>query len=331
MSPYLRNRGFMIDSAQVKSDDIEAGGSFLTRALLQTLPTVYELSYAPLWTLEGELAVPVAGNLAGFTEKVEEIMYQAKGDVKEYVDHTSDIPTLQSAYESTSFNVHTFAIASEYSLQQLAAYEVQPQKLSKDLAAIDKNLRQSVHRLLVFGSQKRGSTGIMNDPNIPLIAGTGYDPAGATATTWQEHIDFFSDIICQIEDNNELTTRIGSVKIPNKLYAQLTRTRQAGDSSMSVMQALRADYPNVRFERLNECRANLLEQYGAKAVGSNEDRIVFCPVMDNSQMDRLADAPNVMPSQWKDLTYRTVFYVRSSQTMIHQPKSFAYVDVPTFG
>lgn len=329
--PYLQGRSFLNDGAMIRDSDIESGGSYLTRALLQTLPKVYEVSYADLWTIEGANAVPVAGNLAGYTTKVEELQYEAKGEVKEYVDNTSDIPTLKSAYQSSSYNVHTFHLASEYSLFELAAMEVQPQKMTKDLSNIDLRLRQAVHALMCFGSEKRASTGLFNDAGVPLQTG-GYDPA-AGGVTWQEHIDFFSDIITTVEDSNNLatTSRIGSIKIPNKLYSLLARTRQAGDSSMSVMQALREDYPSLSFERQNECRAFFLERYGVQAPGTNLDRIVFCPVNNNSQMDRLADAPNRMPSQWKDMTYRTVFYVRSSELMIHQPGSFYYFDIPTFG
>ncbi len=324
--PTLNNRSFIHDG-RIVEDDIKTGGSFLTRALLQTLPTVYEHSYAPLWTLEGNLAVPVAGSLAGYTEKVEELQYQAKGEVKEYVDTTSDIPTLKSAYGSRTFNVHTFTIATEYSLQELAAFEVQPQKLSKELTAVDLRLRQSIHQLLCFGSAPRGSTGLFNDANITVDSG-GYTPLTAT---WQQHIDFFSDKISDIEISNVLsnTTRVGKILIPAKLYSILARTRQSGDSSMSVMQALRMDYPSILWERLNECSALVLERFGVKAPGANLDRIVFCPENNANQMDRLADSPNNMPSQWKDMTYRTVFFMRSSQTMVHMPAEFLYFDIPT--
>ena len=128
-----------------------------------------------------------------------------------------------------------------------------------------------------------------------------------------------------------LTARVGTIKVPTRLYSILTRTRQSGDSSMSVMQALKADYPDIVFERYNECSARLLEAFEVQPQGTGLDRIIFCPVLNNNQVDRLADAPNTMPSQWKDMTYRTVFYMRSSQTMIHSPASFYYYDIPTLG
>ena len=315
-------------SSAIRADDIEAGGSFLTCQLLQTLPKVYEKSYAALWSLEGDMAIPVAGDLEGYTESVEEFRYEAKGEAKEYVDHTSDIPVLKSAYAADTFNVHTFAVATEYSLQELASFVVQPQKMAKDLSNIDRTLRQEIHELLVFGEPRRGSAGLYSDPLVPVDSGA-YDPAGG-GETWQSHIDFFGTVIADIEDNNELTTTIGMIDVPNKLYSLLTRTRQVGDSSMSVMAALRQDYPNLRFRKTNETRAVNLERYGVKPVGTNEDRIVFHPVNDNNQVDRLTDAPMSMPSQWKDLTYRTVFVRRSSQTIIHQPKSFLYYDIPGF-
>ena len=324
------NSNFSTDFS-IRNDDIEAGGSFLTRALLQTLPKIYELSYAQLWTLEGAHQVPVAGNLAGYTEKVEELQYQAKGDVREYVDATSDIPTLKSAYGSISYNVHTFAIATEHSMQELEAFQMHPQKLQKEIQNVDMRLRQSVHQLLVFGSQARGSSGLFNDPGVTVDSGS-YNPASGSVT-WQQHIDFFSDIIATIESNNNLTltARVGTIKVPTRLYSILTRTRQSGDSSMSVMQALKADYPDIVFERYNECSARLLEAFEVQPQGTGLDRIIFCPVLNNNQVDRLADAPNTMPSQWKDMTYRTVFYMRSSQTMIHSPASFYYYDIPTLG
>lgn len=325
----LYGRQFLLDGSSPRNDDIQAGGSYLNRALLQTLPTVYELEYPELWSLQGNLAVHVVGNLAGYAEKVEELEFQANGEAKEYVDHTSDIPTLTSAYQSTSFNVHTFAIATEYSLQQLAAMEVQPQKMKRELAAVDYEIRKLNHLLLVYGNTKRGSEGLYNNSSVPTESGS-YDPAGGSET-WQSHIDFFSEKITQIESNNQLvgSNRVGSIHIPAKLYSQLVRTRQANDSAMSVMAALKMDYPEIEFVRTNETQAALLERFGAKTAGDDEDRIIFIP-SDRLAVDRLADAPNRMPSQWKDMTYRTVFYLRSSQTIIHKPASMLYVDIPKF-
>lgn len=323
MNQPLFQRSFMTDGV-MRNDDIGAGGSYFTRALLQTLPTIYSLDYPELWALDKNY-IPVAGNLAGYAETIEEVQYEKRGEAKEYIDNTTDIPTLTTAYSSKRYNVHMFTIALEYSLQQLAAAQIHPQKMQKELQEAEQELRRLNHFLLLFGSQERQSTGLFNDPDIPVDSGA-YNPATAT---WQEHINFFADQISGIEDANNLSVRVGDIKITNKLYSTLVRTRQSNDSGMSAMAAIMQDYPDVKFHRVNESRSSILEQFGVKSPLTGEDRIVFCPVMSNNQMDRLADAPDHTPPRWQDMTYRTVLFHRSSQLMIHKPGSFRYYDYPT--
>lgn len=306
-------------------DSVEAGGSFLTRALLQTLPNVYELSYQKLWSLESDY-IPIVGNLEGYAQRIEEVRFEAKGEAKEYVDKTSDIPVLTSAFASDTFNVHTFAVALEHGLQELKSLEVYPEKLSKELKNANRVLMQEQHRLLVFGDNgQRNSTGLFSDTNVPVDGGT-YDPLTAT---WQDHIDFFAEQITIIEDNNVLTTTVGKIYITAQLYRILATTYQENDSAKSAMEAIMKNYPSVTFHRVNECRADLLERFGASPIGTGEERIVFTPVNDDDQLDRLADAPDAHPPQWRDLSYRTIYYVRTSQTIIHKPESFRYYNFPS--
>lgn len=312
------------------NSEITAAGSFLERELLQKLPQVYERRYAQLWAEDGQ-AITVTGSLDGYAEQIEAELMNSVGEAKEYSDGSTDIPIASSSITTENFNVHIFSMATQHSIFKLRA----AQQAGRSIEMVDTNaavraLRQKVNDVLIFGDTKRGSTGFMNDPNVPLTPSGGYDPNTAT---WQDHIDFFAGVMTDVADRNFLTDNISTIYIPNKLMSKLATTYQTGDSGKSAIEAIVDNFGQAMggsfqgFRVVNETRALLLERFGVRPTGTNEDRIVFAP-SSADVVDRLGDAPETMPTQFVDMHFRTVHFMRTSECMIHYPESMQYVDIP---
>jgi hypothetical protein len=313
---------------RLDASDIANAGSFLERELLQRLPRVYEKRYASLWAEEGMYLI-IGGSLEEYAETIEAEILETVGEAEEYSDMSGDIPVVSSSITTENFNVHIFAVATSHSILKLSASQKAGRNVQAiDLVAVDRALRQKVHKVAVFGDKKRGSEGFFNNSKVPTTA-SSYNPNTAT---WQDHLDFYADTMAAIADRNELTESTAWILLPNKLRSKLGTTYQNGDSGKSVLEAIMENFGTSGggtlkgIVRLNESRADILERFGVHPVGTNKDRIVFVPENEDV-VERLGDSPQYMPPQLVDMNYKTVFFHRTSETMVHYPDAMEYVDV----
>ncbi len=313
---------------RLDASDVANAGSFLERELLQRLPRVYEKRYASLWAEEG-MYLPIGGSLEEYTETIEAEILETVGEAEEYSDMSGDIPVVSSSITTENFNVHIFAVATSHSILKLKAAQKAGRNVQNiDLVAVDRALRQRVHKVTVFGDKKRGSEGFFNNSKVPTTA-SSYNP---NTSTWQDDLDFCADTITAIADRNELTESTAWLGVSNKLRTKWGTTYQTGDSGKSVLEAIMENFGVGNggtlkgIVPLNECRADLLEKFGVHPIGTNKDRVVFLPENEDVA-ERLGDSPQYMPPQLVDMNYRTVFFHRTSETMIHYPDAMEYVDI----
>lgn len=312
-------------STRLDATDIANAGRYLSRQLEQTMPQVYEKRYAKLWAEEGQHLTANPTLEKGATAVIEDIV-ESVGEAVELSDLTNDYPTVSVSEGEDKYNVHTFVAAYAYTIPQLHAASKAGKDIDKKrVKAVDRVLRQKVHELAVFGSKKRGSNGFFNHPSVPIYT-TGYD---ANTASWQDAIDFVSQVISSIEDRNELTESVSKLIIPNKLWRKWFTTYQSGDSGKSALEAIEAAGKNksLKIVAENECRADILEKFGVKPPGTNEDRLVFVPENEDVA-ERLYYPPDYLPAQLHGMQYKVIAYVGTSETMIHYPEAMGYVDIP---
>lgn len=312
---------------RLDTSDIQNAGSFLSRELEQRLPGVYSKKYANLWAEEGQY-IPVGGTVEeGATSVVEEIMEEV-GLAAEMTDLADDVPIVSVSVAEGKFNIHTFILGYTYSVLQLKAMAKSGRNLNvRKVIATDRGLRQKVHETLVFGDLKRGSKGFFNNPNVPT-ASSSYDP---NTSSFQDDIDFVAKYMEATESRNILQERTAFILVPNKLkYTWIKKFNTQG--TQNVMQNILESFGTANGGSLrgiysvNECNAQLLEQFGVKTAGTDEDRVVFIPES-SDVVERLASAPSYMPPQLVGLNYKVCAYVSTSETIVHYPDAMSYVDI----
>jgi hypothetical protein len=306
---------------RLDASDIKNAGSFLSRELKQILPNVYEKKYAPLWAEQG-MYIPAAPTLEEGVESISEEIVESVGEAVELSDLTDDFPTSSSSIREFDFNAHTFIAGYSYTVLQLKAWERAGRNISAQrIAATDRALRQKVHELALFGSKKRGSKGLYNNPDVPVGA-SGYNP---NTSSWQDDIDFIAETISLIQDRNELTEDIGLILVPNKLRRKWTTKYQSQDSGKTVIQAIEENH-NIMIAAVNESRADILNKYGI-LPDATKDRLIFLP-QSSDALERLYFPPGYMPPQLIGMSYKVCAYIGSSETIVHYPEAMQYEDVP---
>ncbi|MGV2830607.1 major capsid family protein [Myxosarcina sp. GI1(2024)] len=310
--------------------DITNAGNFLSRELEQRLPQVYSRKYAKLWAEEGTYLPARPGLEDGATTVVEEIM-EGVGQAKEYSPGSDNVPMVSTSIAEANFNIHKFTLGYSYSIDELAAAAKAGRNINLMKAAkVDQGLRQAVHQMLIFGTAKRNSYGLFNNPNVPVVD-SSFD-ADAGGTSFQDHIDFVSLHLESAETRNNFTESIAWIMVPNKLkYIWASKFNSNG--TQSVMSAIMESFGvqsggNLRgIIPIQETHSALLEQFGVKAAGTNDDRLVFIP--NNADVvERLMDAPDYLPPQLSGFEYKVFASLRSSETIIHYPDAMTYVDIP---
>jgi hypothetical protein len=313
---------------KLNTNTVFEAAQFLEGELEQRLPQVYEQQYAPLWA-EAALYIPEATPLEiGSTSVVEEI-FEAVGQAAEIEDLTTDVPVVTAAVGETSYNVHNYAIAYQYSILQLARMMKSGRSdfNMRQARAVDRALRQSVHELLVFGSAKRGSTGLLNDANIPTSA-PAYNPNTAT---FQQHVNFFTEQLTNVKINNQLAAGTNWVLTSYPHVQKLKSTYQSNDSGLTAYEAIMKLHGDDGLQGIigvNECRADLLEQFGVNTVGDDLDKMVFLPE-DDMVISHARYAPSFLPPQPNKMQFDVWAYMGCSELIIHAPQEMRYVDIPT--
>lgn len=313
---------------RLNANSIATAGHFLEGELEQRLPQIYEQQYAVLWA-EAGMFLPMPGVLdEGTTEVVEEI-FEAVGKAAEFGDLSQDIPTVQASIGETAFNVHSFALAYEYSILQLArmAKSGRTDLNMKKARAVDRGLRQRIHDLLVFGSSKRGSTGLFNNALVPVVA-PAYNPNTAT---FQQHVNFFTDQLTSIMIGNQLSAGTDWILTSYAHVQKLKSTYQSNDSGLTAYEAIMKMHGEDGLKGIkgvNEASANLLELYGVTNPGDDLDRMIFMPE-DDQVINHLRYAPSFLPPERTKMNFSVTAYIGCSELIISAPNEMRYVNVPT--
>lgn len=315
---------------QITKDQQELAGYYLARQLEQLMPKVYRRKYAGLWAQADSTVITGLPDLdPGATSIVEQVVDE-RGEAKLMSDDADDIPLVEVSINENKYQVYVVALGYRYGVMQLLRQARSNLDINREKSVqTDRGIREKIHRLLLFGDVNRGTTGLYNDAGVPITTGT-YD---ANTASWQDHIDFVREELARVSNRNEMTDNVDTMIIPNNLWYIWSTTYQTNDSGKTVIQAIRETLGQSGGGTLrqilakNECRADLLEQFGVKAPGTDEDRIIYLPANEDA-VDRMFSPMSYLEPQLRGLNYYVYAYAATTETMIHYPESCAYSDIP---
>lgn len=309
-------------------------------SLTQTLPTVIEKVYRNLPFATGAI-VPVQADLAAGAEFVLQDYYQEMGEADLLAGDAMDIPLVSVGM--TQERKPVFMIAAGYDITFQSARGLSfagrlATVTQKKQSVAARAIAERVHKFIAAGDARVNQTGFLNDPNVTTRT-TTFDPTdpAITAVTFRS---FLLDAIW-----HSYTARTGHTRFPASILLPPNMFRLGTDllmpdSGLSVIDSVRQSIVSgdlggvapaaLSIGQVPEAAADWLEDYGVKAAGTNEDRIVVYTA-ETEIMSAHMESLQLVPREWMGAEAgRQTFgnYECWTPTLIEQPYFMEYYDVP---
>lgn len=314
-------------------DDITRGSQFLDRFLEKQIPGVFERRYPAYRYASGELlptdTILDIGDTDFVTNQVETF-----GEPTFISGDNDDFNLVSAAVSEVKRKVQVAAISFEYNLIQQArtikaasngqqsARSLVPLK-GAEIAA--KKMVIFNDRIAAYGSAKHGLEGKLNlsDVDVDIEAFDIYDPN----TTPDETIDFVNDKITSFEAPTLDVETVNYVEFPSTFYRRLSTVRRTG-VEQTVLQAIQASNPGVRFVKSYYGAASFLERFGVNPPGTGLDRIHMANLQEDTLRRHTSQIIRV-PTQVHHLKYVSYMLQAMGSVYTEYEKAHLYVDVPT--
>lgn len=305
-------------------------GAFLSRQLEQLLPRIYEKKYPTLWAEQG-MYFPAVGDLEMGAQTIIEEAIEEYGEASIYAGGTTDIPIAEVDITENSYKAVAIVMAASYGYFEMERASKAGKNISiLKMNAVDRMIRQRIHKLACFGSSNHSMEGFFNLTGVSIVD-SSYDADNA-ATTSQDHIDFIKAQLSKVEDDTNLVHRVSTIMVPPALLHEWQGSVVDGGDSV-VKYVLDNFGPAsggglTQIIAVNEAKDSELEAYGVKAAATGDDRLIFA-ASDPDIVERHFYAMGTRPPQERDLNYRVCMYAGTSEPVLHYAGGLLYVDIPT--
>ena len=303
---------------------------------------IVETVYPELWGFEGKHCPTMGGLRLG----LKSLVYARIDRVGKAVNYGGKATSIPLSNFGITLEEHKTAVgiaAAEWGVFDLAAEKVAaqfPQLLqNRDLVknyreALEKSLREWMHKKALFGDQELGMAGLFSEENITV---GNVKTFAATATTSnaetnnlynvkpEELHDYFVDILGKFKEDTLLTTNATHLLITSKLMTQLSKRYRDGGNDGSPLTMLKKVFTSIT--EVNELKSNFLEDHGVNAAGTNKDRFILYENNPKVLMRKFHPIETTAPRLNDDqITYRTIGYCATSEVCVKQPTRIKYYE-----
>ena len=313
------------------------GGIYLSRRLEQLLPGVVSIPFPRLKFYGGSI-VPVFPDLApGAPEVVREALSYV-GDADLMGDGAVDIPVVNLSSTENRYRTFMYASAFSYTMQEMRAFERAGNAntvTSRRQAVAMRAIAERVDRFAAFGSAAHGVAGFLNNGAVTADNLS----TDLWALTPDALAEFFLDTAATISRDSSGAFSSLDVLVSHDVNALLETTRMTDGADSVKAYILRASSYIRSFQWLDYL-------HSANMVGgqAGKDRIVFDPFdaiqgdidpeiapdyAENSEM-HVEPVQMAPPEYWQTANLRTIvpMFMCVTGSIINQPSSFRYVDIP---
>lgn len=307
---------------------------FLQRYLEYRLPGIFERKHREL-VFDNGMYLPQTGDLPPGANDIVSELEDARGEAAIIADDTDDIPLVDVKISEDKNPVVRIADGFKYSDREIEAAlyaasngqritNLRERRMINAVRAI--NIKS--HLLGAYGDAAHGVSGILNNPNVPVVNSSTnlYDPA----TTPDQILAFFSDRFSAIRTSTYLTAAPNVVLVPDKLHTRLITAYRNTASDSSIKQLILTALSSLGLRDIrpiNEASSAELERFGVHAPETNKDRLVFYNLGPDGFMRKFTPYRQTEPER-RALAYY-VFLVKYVSSVINEyPEESLYVDIP---
>jgi len=260
----------MFQAKNFKSMNMDAGGDiFFSRQLEYIQSQVYEYQYP---AFKSYIYIPINYNVPAGAEFVTATGYQSVGRARIINSYADDLPEAGILGIQLTNPVQSIGTSYRYSHQEIRAAQYANLNLSLRLAEAARRANdQLVNDLAIIGNPQSGMTGLVNNPNVPVIVvpATGI---GAT-TEWvnKSSEQILSDLNLIV---NSIVTNSNGVEMPDTLlmpiaqYTLISSTPRSVNSDTTILQYFLMNNPFIK-------NVDWLAQLAGAGVGGADVMIAY--------------------------------------------------------
>jgi hypothetical protein len=221
-----------------KSLNLDAAGDiFFARQLEFVQARVYEFQYPALKAYQ---YIPINYNIPAGAEYVTATGFQSVGRARIINSYADDLPEAGILGTQLTNPVVSIGESYRYSHQEIRAAQYANIALDLRLAEAARRANdQLVNNLAITGDAQTGMTGLVNNPNVPVVTvpadGTGGNTEWSTKTPEQILRDL-NLIVNQIVVNSNGVEMPDTLLLPLAQYTLIASTPRSSFSDMTILQ-----------------------------------------------------------------------------------------------
>jgi len=318
------------------SEEVILAGKFLNEALTRYETEITEPVYPEYWAYEGKYHYATA-DLPFGARKIANARVDYTGKAVNYGGKAKDLPLANFGMNMDEYGTVVGILAAEWDWQELRAEEMGrsnqylPQKrtVQSYRMALEKGLREWMHKKAVFGDESIGFNGLLTNPyveTVEVVAGAnGLTGPGADADS---AYDFMLTETSDFRKDSKLTTQATAVLTSEDVNLSLCRRFTDNNDGNPKRLLTSGDATQVRtINAVNEMDGSIVNDEGDRttingvAVAPDADLLLmFDAAVRNNMIRHYADIETLPPGLLDDqMTYRQVGLCATSEAIFKQP------------
>lgn len=309
-------------------NDADSGIAFMVSQVAYLEQQMYEVPYADIVF---EQLVPMVTNVPEGIQAINYRSYDGATMGKFLGAKSDDLPTVTAEAKIHTVPVSYGGMLVSYSLDELRTAAYTGFNLDEAQANMAyRGSREHQQKVVFFGDEERGMSGLLNHPNVTVSNGT-VDWDGAS-TTPEQIVNEINKFIGQVWTTSKQRFLPNTVLIPGSRYEMLNSTKMNAASDVSALTYLQRNnlYTRRTGMTLNIEPLPQLEAAELSAAGvsnSNKDRMVVYTRDIMNLKAWMPIAPRFVAPQYKGLKIETPMEYKISGTEFIYPTSAMYVDL----
>jgi hypothetical protein len=311
MDRFLQIALGLVNTLGLKLDAGQTG--VLARALEYIESKTYEVKYTEL---KARRFIPVNTSVPPGAQTVTYAQWDYYGLAKVVANYADDIPLVDAVAREYTARIKTLADGYTYSVEDIMAAAMSGSNLPDERAkAARRVIEQGIDEIAAFGLPQAGMPGLLNHPNVPIVAPTTGNWGSATTT---QILADLRKLVKAVVTNTKETQPPDTLLLPVDQFEELSMREMAPENPKSVLRVFLENNAHVKN----------VDSWGKLATASPAaGPRALCYRRDSEVLDLVISQDfTQLPPQAVNLAFKVPCMARTGSTRIRYPLALAYMD-----
>jgi hypothetical protein len=312
MNKFLQLAGLLAASFAVKLD---AGQTAVLARQLEYIDTaIYETKYA---ALKGRTFVPLDTSVPAGAQTVTYRMWDYYGLAKVVANYADDIPLVDAVGKEFTSRIKTIADGYIYSIEDLAAAAMSGVSLDTTRATVARRvIEQSIDAMVAFGLPEAGMPGLLNHPNVPIVAPDYGD--WLTTPVVAEILSDLRKLVSSIVTTTNEVHAPDTLLLPTSIFEFLAGYQVGQEYTTTLLQVFLQTSPHIK---------NIDSWHKLETAGADGGPRALAYLRNKEVLDMVISQDFIqLPPQPNNLAFKVPCYCKVGGVRVRYPLAMAYMD-----